>query len=174
MGIPRGSWSKFMRSMLSNCKTSANYRRMEFVECIGFQHHTAKGRGGLSEKSAQDPNLAEIDFHYFYYCFGPNLFFKFDGSIDKEPIHFWFPWLSEKLCFSEQLLEPLDFSPSSSFSLEDLIRAYTPGNFLEFIWTAAASISSANASIIRFKCKQHPSVSCLYSLLYCIYDFCFL
>ena len=88
MDIPRVFWSKFMRSMLSNYETSANYRRMEFMECIGFQHHTAKGRGGLSEKSAQDSNLAEIDFHYFYYCFGPNLFFKFDGSIDKELIHF--------------------------------------------------------------------------------------
>ena len=159
LDIPRMSWAKFIRSMLSNYETSANYRRMEFVECVGFQHHTAKGRGGLKKKSAMDKNLNGIDFDYFRYCFGPNLFFRIDGSVDKDPIHFWFPWLSDKLSCSEQLLEPLDFLPSSTFSLEELIRAYTPGNFWEFIWTAAATISSANASIIRFKCKQHPSVS---------------
>ena len=32
------------------------------------------------------------------------------------------------------------------------------GNFWQFVWTAGATISSANAVIVRFKCKQHPSV----------------
>ena len=103
---------------------------MEFVECIGFQHHTAKGRGNLKKKSANHPNLAGIDLHYFRYCFGPGLFFRADGSVDKDPIHFWFPWLSDKLSSSEILLEPLDFLPARSFSLEDLIRAYTPGQLI--------------------------------------------
>ena len=106
------------------------------MECVGFQHHTAKGRGGLNKKSANDDNLTGIDLHYFRYCFGPNLFFKSDGTVDMDPIHFWFPWLSDKLSSAEQLLEPLDFIPASSFSLEDLIRAYTPGKhncFLRFL-----------------------------------------
>ena len=145
--------------MLSNFATSANYKQVEFVECVGFQHHTAKGRGGLSKRSAKDPDLTGIDFHYFRYCFGPKVFFKHDGTVDTDPIHFWFPWLSDKLSCSELLLEPLDFLPSLSYSLEDVIRAYTPGNFWQYIWTMGATISSANAVIIRFKNKQHPSVS---------------
>ena len=112
---------------MSNFATSANFRRMEFVECVGFQHHTAKARGGLTKKSADDVNLAGIDLHYFRYCYGPGLFFKADGSVDKEPIHFWFPWLSDKLTSAELLLEPLDFHPATSNSLEDLLRAHTPG-----------------------------------------------
>ena len=129
LDIPKPAWAKFIRSMLGNYETSANYRRMEFVECVGFQHHTAKGRGVLNKKSARDQHQTGIDIHYFRYCFGPGLFFKFDGTVDKDPIHFWFPWLSDKLNCSEQLLEPLDFLPSDSFSLENLIRAYTPGQF---------------------------------------------
>ena len=158
LDIPRPSWAKFIRSMLNNFATSANFRKMEFVECVGFQHHTAKARGGLSRQTAQDPDHAGLDLHFFRYCFGPNLFFKADGSVDEDPIHFWFPWLSDKLSSVELLLEPLDFLPARSNSLEDLIRAYTPGNFWQFIWTIAATISSACAVIIRFKRKQHPSV----------------
>ena len=97
------------------------------MECVGFQHHTAKGRGGLTKKSAQDPSLGGIDLHFFRYCYGPGLFFRADGSVDTDPIHFWFPWLSDKLSSNEQLLEGLDFEPSPSYSLETLIRAYTPG-----------------------------------------------
>ena len=130
LDIPRPAWAKFIRSMLNNFATSANFRRMEFVECVGFQHHTAKARGGLCKHSAQDPNLVGIDFHYFRYCYGPNLFFKADGSVDQDPLHFWFPWLSDKLTSAELLLEPLDFIPARSNSLEDLIRAYTPGTHL--------------------------------------------
>ena len=125
--MPRPAWARFMRSMLTNFETSANYRVMEFVECVGFQHHTAKDRGGLNKNSANDPNLTGIDQHYFRYCFGPGLFFKFDGSVDHDPIHFWFPWLSDKLSVVEHSLEPLDFKPSQSLSLQSLIRAYTPG-----------------------------------------------
>ena len=147
---------------MSNFATSSNYRKMEFVECVGFQHHTAKARGGLTRQSAQDPDLTEIDWHYFRYCYGPNLFFKADGSVDKDPIHFWFPWLSDKLSSVEVLLEPLEFLPARSNSLGDLLRAHTPGNFWQFVWVMAATISSAMAVIIRFKCKQHPSVSRLF------------
>lgn len=128
LDLPRAAWAKFVRNMLSNFATSANYKQLEFVECVGFQHHTAKGRGGLTKRSAKDPTLSGIDFHYFRFCYGPNLFFKYDGSVDQDPIHFWFPWLSDKLSSQELLLEPLDFLPSESHSLSDLIRAYTPGN----------------------------------------------
>ena len=159
LDIPRQPWGKFIRSMLGNFATSANYKKMEFVECVGFQHHTATARGGLIKQSAQDPDLTGIDLFYFRYCYGPNLFFKADGSVDDDPIHFWFPWLSDKLSSTEILLEELDFIPARSNSLEALLRAYTPGNFWQFVWIMAGTISSANAVIVRFKCKQHPSVS---------------
>ena len=125
LDIPRLVWAKFIRNMLSNFASSASYKQLEFVECVGFQHHTAKERGGLDKRSAKDHTM--LDFHYFRYCYGPNLFFKHDGTVDNDPIHFWFPWLSDKLSSSELLLEALDFLPSPSHSLEDLIRAYTPG-----------------------------------------------
>ena len=115
---------------MNSFATSANYKQMEFVECVGFQHHTARGRGGLCKKSANDDNLTGIDYHYFRYCYGPNLFFTADGVIDEDPIHFWFPWLSDKISSSEMLLEPLDFLPSPTDSLEMLLRAHTPGGEL--------------------------------------------
>ena len=96
-----------------------------FTKYFRFQLHTAVGRGGLSRQSAEDPSL--LDKHYFRYCYGPDLFFTSDGSMDKNPIHFWFPWLSDKLNSNEQLLEPLNFRPAESLSLELLLRAHTPG-----------------------------------------------
>ena len=113
--------------MLNSFGSSANYKQMEFVECVGFQHHTAKSRGGLNKRSANDEKLEGIDFNFFRYCYGPNLFFTSDGKVDNDPIHFWFPWLSNKLNSTELLLEPLDFLPSPLNSLDALLRAYTPG-----------------------------------------------
>ena len=42
LDFPPTPWQKFIRSMLNNFLTSANHRTMEFVECIGFQHHTVR------------------------------------------------------------------------------------------------------------------------------------
>ena len=84
----------------------------------------AKDRGGLDQQVAHDSS--GIDFHYFRWCFGENLFFKADGSVDADPIHFWYPFLSESLK-AAPLLESLKFKPASSNSLDALIRAHTPG-----------------------------------------------
>ena len=42
LDFPPAPWQKFIRSMLNNFLTSANHRTMEFIECIGFQHHTVR------------------------------------------------------------------------------------------------------------------------------------
>ena len=80
LDFQKPAWSKFMSSMLNSFGTSANYKQLEFVECVGFQHHTAKNRGGLSKRSANDENLNGIDFNFFRYCYGPELFFTSDGN----------------------------------------------------------------------------------------------
>ena len=126
LDIPPPAWQKFVRSMLTNFERSASHKLMEFVECIGFQHHTAKGRGGLSKHSAKNNDNSKLDFHYFRWCYGKDLFFRADGSIDPDPIHFWYPWLTEQLK-TQPILESLQFKPAVSNSLEALIRAYTPG-----------------------------------------------
>jgi hypothetical protein len=126
LDIPPPAWQKFVRSMLTNFERSASHKLMEFVECIGFQHHTAKDRGGLSKHSAKNNDNSKLDFHYFRWCYGKDLFFRADGSIDPDPIHFWYPWLTEQLK-TQPILESLQFKPAVSNSLEALIRAYTPG-----------------------------------------------
>ena len=163
LDIPRPAWAKFIRSMLSNFETSAHYRVMEFVECVGFQHHTAKAWGGLNKKSANDQNLTGIDLNYFRYCFGPGLFLKSDGSVDPNPIHFWFPWLSDKLSVVEPVLEPLDFLPSSSLSLEDLIRAYTPGQECLQKYIHCSTLELEN-SLMKFICQSFGNV-CMVKLI---------
>ena len=87
-------------------------------------HMQAKDRGGLNQQVALDSS--KIDYHYFRWCFGENLFFRADGTEDSDPIHFWYPWLSENLK-SSPMIESLKFKPSPNFSLEALIRAHTPG-----------------------------------------------
>ena len=86
----------------------------------------ATDRGGLSKHSAANPAQSNLDFHYFRWCFGENLFFRSDGSVDPDPIHFWYPWLSDHLK-AQPILKSLQFKPPPTFSIEALITAYTPG-----------------------------------------------
>ena len=95
-----------------------------FFTLFTFWYLQAKDRGGLSPQVALD--ASKIDYHFFRWCFGENLFFRADGSVDSDPIHFWYPWLSENLK-SSPMIESLKFKPASNFSLEALIRAHTPG-----------------------------------------------
>ena len=145
---------------------------MEFVECIGFQHHTvslllignkcsfnifqAKDRGGLCKDTSRD----KVDLHYFRWCYGENLFFRADGSVDLEPIHFWYPWLSEHLR-APPILESLKFKPAESHSLEALIRAYAPGKI------ELASATHKNVIILRQLLAVCLDNRCYYKFLKC-------
>ena len=97
------------------------------INCSLHYLFKAKDLGGLSSRVAED--ASGVDYHYFRWCFGENLFFRADGSVDPNPIHFWYPWLSESVK-SSPILESLRFKPATSWSLDALLRAHTPGTYL--------------------------------------------
>ena len=86
---------------------------------------------------------------------GPGLFFKSDGTIDKNPCHYFYPSLSSNPS-SKPVLRALKLNPDPTKSLEKLIKAHLPGQLWNHVGTAAMFISHSNSDLIRLKTGQHP------------------
>jgi hypothetical protein len=87
------AWRELVDRLLDAAdEKPGGYRKMYFMEKLGFQDHTVYSFFTFKYHYLNLYNLQADEFpdqrHKWRWQFGPNLHFTFDGKPDTSPIHF--------------------------------------------------------------------------------------